>query len=322
MPGPNVFIVGAGVAGLACAKVLRDNGIDVRLGDKGRGPGGRCSTRRSPAGRFDHGANYFTARDPVFRRQVDQWCREGLAAEWRPQTGRDGEPSELGEALYVGTPWMSAVIAAEAEASGAEFGLEIGMPQTSGSGRYVLSTREAGHLVAEADVVVFSCPAPQAAALLPEGELKEGAEAASYAPCYTLMAAFDRSDLRFGLETFSEGPLDAVFEQAAKPGRAGGSRIVAHASPDFSTEILEEDPDIVSARMMSALRAERPDLGKAGLTMVHRWRYARVTETAPGDFGLDMDRGLATCGDWHIGPRVEAAWLSGHRLGQALVAAL
>ena len=63
-----VLIIGAGMAGLSCAAALGSVGHAVTLIDKARGPGGRMSTRRvdTPLGQaaFDHGAQYFTARDP------------------------------------------------------------------------------------------------------------------------------------------------------------------------------------------------------------------------------------------------------------------
>lgn len=55
-----IAVIGAGIAGLACADELRRHDHPVTLFDKGRGPGGRMSTRRldTPAGQasFDHGA--------------------------------------------------------------------------------------------------------------------------------------------------------------------------------------------------------------------------------------------------------------------------
>ena len=61
-----VAIVGAGLAGLACADQLVAGGHQVSLFDKGRGPGGRMSTRRMEDGwAFDHGAPWFAAHDPA-----------------------------------------------------------------------------------------------------------------------------------------------------------------------------------------------------------------------------------------------------------------
>jgi predicted NAD/FAD-dependent oxidoreductase len=317
----SVFIIGAGLAGLACARVLTEAGISVTIADKGRGPGGRCSSRRTPNGRFDHGASHFTVRDDAFRRRVDHWLKKSVVAEWQPRTGRDGSASHKGEPWYTGSPTMSAPIGYEAEALGAEFGLEIAPLSESRSG-FELRTK-AGHQVACAPLVVAACPAPQAALLLPPGELRDEAASARYAPCWTLMAAFAGENDGFEAETFSEGDLDAVFMQSTKPGRDQGLRFTVHASPSYSEEHLENDPDEVAAHLLRALGAVRPGLGRPSLTMIHRWRYARVTEAVDKKgYGLDLDRGLATCGDWHLGPRVESAWVSGHRLGQELAKAL
>jgi predicted NAD/FAD-dependent oxidoreductase len=63
-------IVGAGMAGLACAEGLASEGHEGVLLDKGHGPHGRMSTRRmqTSAGEahFDYGAQYFTVRDEAF----------------------------------------------------------------------------------------------------------------------------------------------------------------------------------------------------------------------------------------------------------------
>ena len=97
-------IIGAGMAGLACADRLAEDGIAVRLFDKGRGPGGRMSTRRVETAigtaSFDHGAQYFTVRDPLFRLQVDGWAAAGVAVPW-PEAGADA---------WIGNPAMNAPI--------------------------------------------------------------------------------------------------------------------------------------------------------------------------------------------------------------------
>ncbi|NNU17368.1 NAD(P)-binding protein [Parvularcula sp. ZS-1/3] len=320
MPGSVVAIIGAGVAGLACGRVLSEAGFEVRIIDKGRGPGGRCSSRRTAPGRFDHGAVYFTARDEAFRGAVEGWQAAGCVAPWDGRFFKDGERHDPGEPWYVGTPGMNAFVRHEAEALSAEFGVEIGTPGEGRDGRFDLSTK-GGHQVADADFVVLAVPAPQALALLPDDSgLRTGAAAASFDPCWTLLAAFNgEHDPGFDAHMKSEGPADMLVWQAGRPGREPGSRFVLHGSPSFSRENLEADPDDVSDLLLKELHTMVPGLPRlAELTMVHRWRYARVAEAAPGDFGLDLDDGFATCGDWHIAPRIEAAWLSGHRLGRKL----
>jgi len=60
----DIIIIGAGIAGLACARPLADAGLHVIIIDKGRGIGGRVATRRADDLRFDHGAPYARAQGP------------------------------------------------------------------------------------------------------------------------------------------------------------------------------------------------------------------------------------------------------------------
>ena len=108
-----VAVVGAGVAGLVCARALAARGHDVTVFDKGYISGGRLSTRTVGQASFDLGAQYFTARDPRFEAQVRAWCNEGVCVPWQgrvvavsgyePEAARDTTP----QARYVGTPTMA-----------------------------------------------------------------------------------------------------------------------------------------------------------------------------------------------------------------------
>ena len=70
----DVLIVGAGISGLACARTLKTRGARVVVFEAGRRPGGRAATEITPAGSFDHGAQYFTAHDDDFETWVSAWC--------------------------------------------------------------------------------------------------------------------------------------------------------------------------------------------------------------------------------------------------------
>ncbi|WP_431268910.1 FAD-dependent oxidoreductase [Dankookia sp. P2] len=50
MTRPRIAVIGAGLAGLSCARALLARGATIRLFDKGRGAGGRLATRRAEAG--------------------------------------------------------------------------------------------------------------------------------------------------------------------------------------------------------------------------------------------------------------------------------
>ena len=59
-------VIGAGMAGITCARTLVQAGHRVTVFEKSRGTSGRMATRDSAFGSFDHGAQYFTARDERF----------------------------------------------------------------------------------------------------------------------------------------------------------------------------------------------------------------------------------------------------------------
>lgn len=103
-----VGVIGAGMAGLACAQALTGAGFGVVVIDKGRGAGGRMSSRRLATSlgevSFDHGAQYFTARTPEFVAQVRRWASDGTVAVW---TGGSHD-------AWVGTPTMNAPVKAMA----------------------------------------------------------------------------------------------------------------------------------------------------------------------------------------------------------------
>ena len=77
-----VIVVGAGIAGVACARELAAAEVPYRLLDRGRRIGGRMAVRTVDGRSVDLGASYFTAHDPVFADQVESWTSSGLARPW------------------------------------------------------------------------------------------------------------------------------------------------------------------------------------------------------------------------------------------------
>jgi predicted NAD/FAD-dependent oxidoreductase len=305
-----VAIIGAGIAGLACAARLAEAGCQVRLFDKGRAPGGRMSTRRvdldGVAVTFDHGAQYFTARDPRFAAVVEQWAEAGLAARW-PAAGPDA---------WVGVPGMNAPVRALAEARQVAWNRQV--KRVEHNGRWRLP----GIDDAVFDAVVVAIPAEQTAALLELAAPAFAAHAASVStlPCWTMLAAFD---MRLPLmEDVIRGTDEAVLgwaaRDSAKPGRPLGERWVVQAGAGWSRRQLEDDATAVAGRLLQALAERAGMVLTSSYLTAHRWRYARTTATQPAVL-WDADRRLGLCGDWCRGARVESAWLSGDALAGAMV---
>lgn len=306
-----IAIVGAGMAGLSCATRLAALGHDVALFDKGRGPGGRMATRRVEADgtmlRFDHGAQYFTARDPRFVEQVARWEREGVVARW----------DVAGEDAWVGTPAMNAPIKAMAGRHDVQFGTRIEQLLRDGDGWQLDGE---GAPDRRFDAVVIALPAEQAGPLFQPHASAMGdlADATRSAPCWTIMAAFEQR-LPSEQDTIRHhGAIGWAARNNAKPGRGSAECWVVQASPDWSRTHLEDEATAVETALLDQLAdAIGAPLPPRLAISAHRWRFARSGAT--GKEALwDAQQRIGVCGDWLIGPRVEAAYLSGLILAETV----
>ena len=100
-----IAIIGAGISGLMAATYLAEKGKNSVIFDKGRGPGGRMSTRRFGKFRLDHGAQFFTVRDPRFEKYVQSWEKAGVAKIWCKGFSGTGD----GHPRFRGTEGMNSI---------------------------------------------------------------------------------------------------------------------------------------------------------------------------------------------------------------------
>ena len=321
--GP-VAVVGAGIAGLTCARSLQDHGVPVTVFEKARGPGGRLASRRSEAGIFDIGAQYFTVADRHFARYVAAWEHDGVVARW---TGRFGAWTpgqapvrhEPARPRYTGAPRMSAL----------SRHLASGLADARCRTRVARAVRadNAWHLYDDDGAelgtyahLVVALPAPQAATLLGDRDaaasastqaLVETIRGAQLAPCWTVMVAFDAPVAASVDAARVEGsPLAWVAREASKHGRDPGERWLLQASAAWSAQHIEDAPEAAAEQLVEALAA-LVKLPKVRSQTAHRWRFARVSQSAGAPCLADASAGLIVCGDWCLGPRVGAAWSSG-----------
>ena len=309
-----IAIIGAGMAGCACGIRLREAGHAVQVFDKGRGPGGRMSTRRMDAGdssvQFDHGAPWFDVRDARFVRQIASWQQQGLVERW-PAAGQDA---------WVGSPAMNAPVRNMAALLGVHFNTRIECVARVSDAWFL---HGAGVPTKGYDAVVIAVPAEQVAPLIAADapQFAQAADSVVSEPCWTAMLAFE-SPLAFDPDTIgATGPvIDRAVRNTSKPDRGAPECWVVQASADWSRENLECDAHFVVQRLRDALvTAIGTELPAVLAGSAHRWRYAR-----PASLGRqcewDGTRRLGLCADWLTAPSVEGAWLSGTLLAQRMIA--
>lgn len=322
----HVAVIGAGIAGLSCAAGLQRAGLNVSVFEKSRGVAGRMSTRRSDDWQCDHGAQYFTARHPEFRAEVNGWLQAGAAARWTPRLqvlgGAAGHAADRAVERFVGLPRMTAPARVMAETLALTTQTTIVQVQRHVDG-WQLRSAEHGWLEQRFAAVLLAVPAPQAAPLLQplSPELAALAASAIMRGCWALMLRYSAPvELPFDAAFVNQGPLRWIARDSSKPGRGGPETWLLHASAEWSEAHMELDVDAVVAELLRAFRALG---GPAPLEWAaHRWRYADTEPALDQGCAWQAGDGLGLCGDWLNGGKVEGAWRSGWLLADRVVRSL
>lgn len=334
----HIAVIGAGMAGIACARTLAQAGHRVTVLDKGTRLGGRMATRNSAFGSFDHGAQYFTVRDARFSTALQSTpgiCRPWSANAVRVLDARGHvveAPRPGTEAHFVGTPDMNSVLTTWAQplvqAGQLHSGVHVNAIERDRihKGQWQLRTSaqdDSVHVYDGFDAVVLAIPPAQAQALLQAtpgaARLAQPLDAVDMAPCWTLMLAFAQAS-QPGLTTL--GPqwnaarsthhrLAWLARESSKPQRGLVERWTVQASAEWSHEHLQDEPGRVQAKLLKAFAEITGIRAQPNHTEVHRWRYAKTLNPLGQCYLWDAKTQLGVCGDWCLGHRVEDAFLSG-----------
>jgi predicted NAD/FAD-dependent oxidoreductase len=320
-----VGIIGAGLSGLMAGRMFEGEGVKVTLFDKARRPGGRANTREHGPYRFDHGAQFFTVRDPLVHSHLDTWIREGVVAEWTGSLVRikGGTVEPASDAVrYVGVPGM------------------IGLPTHLARDLKVRTDTRVGRLCRESpgwtlyaeddsklgsfEAVLVALPAPQAKDLLAHAPgMQSQIQKVEMAPCWAGMYVFEEPlALEFEGAFLSGEPLSWVARDSSKPDRPGVEAWVFHAGPEWTRENLSMDRDEAAKALLREFQSLFGVVPKVVFQRAHRWAYALASDPARHGALFDGNLGIGACGDWCMGGRVEGALLSGMAMAHQVLAFL
>jgi predicted NAD/FAD-dependent oxidoreductase len=321
-------IIGAGIAGLACARTLQDAGAAVSVFEQESVPGGRAATLIEDAGPFDHGAQYFTAERERFITAVRRWQAEGVVQHWRGRIVAFGN-SEIDEKTasaerFVPVPGMRRLGLHMAHGLKVFYSVPISGLSKGDDGWYLRSEPQADTRLGPFDAVCTAVPSPAAAALLGEHTaLTELAQTVQWDPCWAVvMALAQKSGAGFDGAFINDDPIlgwAALDSGKPRRGQVDGvaERWVLHAKPRWSRRYFDmEAPQVVRWLARSFSARLRRTLVPAGVRAL-RWPFATPLNPLPQLFLWDASARLGMAGDWCGGPRVEGAYLSGQALAEA-----
>lgn len=342
----HIAVIGAGMAGIACARTLVQAGHRVTLFERSAKVGGRMATRLTEFGSFDHGTQYFTVRDSRFAQAlatVPGQCRPWSAntVQVLDSLGRvvaAARPTR--ESHWVPTPGMNALVSRWAlplmEAQQVELDTRISHiePDALNPQRWQLRSegpQDARRVFSGFDAVLLAIPAAQAHALLQSSgqalSLARQINPVEVKPCWTLMLAFPQA-MQPGLSTL--GPqwnaarsthhrIAWLARESSKPKRGPVERWTVQASAAWSEEHLSDDVNRVQAKLLKAFSEVTGIRAQPSFATAHLWRYAQTSRPLGSSHLWDAKNNIGACGDWCIGHRVEDAFISGLELALSVV---
>lgn len=289
MTARRVAVVGAGVAGVACASRLQTSGVEVSVFDQGARPGGRCVSLSTRAGVFHHGTAGFAGHAETFEEQVQALAarlslgHEVAAVEpagderWWLRFHEGRPPEGPFDVVIVATPPEPAAVLLQA------------------AGELAAVLRSVRSEPCWSVVAAWAAPLGlKPSAVVPDAQLQQVREE----------------------------------ENGPGSGRVAGyaSRWVLQATPYWSANNLDVPAEQVVRHLLEAFgKAAGRRLARPAYAAAHLWRQAGVPQPLADACGWSPAARLGACGDAWFGAAgvdgVERAASSGRALAERLLAA-
>ncbi len=300
----DVAVIGAGMAGLSCARRLRQAGYSVAVVEKSRGAGGRVATRRVQGTRADHGARYLEPQGEAVQGLIDVLVDRDILKLWTDNVWefRGGELSASPNSCYVAPAGMNTIGKYLAQDLEIWFGRRVQAISTTNNQMWHLSLEVTDdnldtpqELIAKA--VVVAIPAPQALMFLNseiglQSDFLDKLRSVDYDPCITVMAGYpaeresDLSNLNPQWKTVAfpnHSELAWIGLDSSKRLESVQPVFVVHSSANFAEKYLESvDLPTVGQQLLDRTSEHLiPWLKEPEWLQVHRWRYAFCRNPLP-----------------------------------------
>lgn len=333
---PLVVVVGAGVAGLTCARELTRRGVPCVVLERGPRIGGRCGTVDLDGSRVDHGTPFLHAESREFALELDALGDAGKVRGW-PLRLRAAHPGRLPSGLRGqrrmgrrdGVGEFPAYLARDLDV---RCGCRVNALAASGAN--VRLTLEDGATL-EAPFVAIATALDDALRLIdpavtdwPGADLHlAGMRRLRWVPTLTLVARYPPGTAIPEFDLWRPGStaiLGTVVHDSSKRSDPRSPVLVFHAREDFSREYLDRDRDEWASEMLwEAGQLLGPWGSRPAAFLAHTWTCARlrpgestgevVTFESPGGGCVSL------CGDAFAAQTgLEGAYMSGIALGEQI----
>lgn len=300
-----IIIIGAGMAGLSAARILTQKGYEVIVLDKGRGVGGRMSTRTVENAKADHGAQYFSVKTPEFQTLISELQSDNVTAEWHL--------AQRENVRYIGAKGMNTIPKKMASLSSVLVNEKVILIENN-----TVKT-ESGNIY-PFDKLVITIPIPQVIDLFQNSKMlfsendKSVLGEIKYEPCIAVVAVLkEPTKIVSGGIILENQPVSWIADNFQK-GITQIPTVTIHASSAYSVKRFDDDVHEVAKDMLSSVN-QYINSENIVSSQTHRWRFSNATKRHEAHFYQIENHAIYLAGDGFGMGNVEGAFLSGYHLG-------
>jgi renalase len=336
-----IAIVGAGMAGIVCAKELQSAGQQgIAIFEKSRGVGGRLTTRRMFDTCVDRGTCYISPKGDRFRALFDRLIADNIVEIWTDKTHTQ---TAAGEMLadpdlyprYVAPNGMNQIAKYLATDLDLRFGQRaIAIVPDGNLWRLTIEGTESIEVLAR--TVILAIPAPQAVDLLAPLvdilpiEFLANLKAVDFYPSIAVAAGYTPIQLaewesvypQVKAVTCSDDPILAwLGVDSSKRHQPAPPVFVLQSTAKFAAEYPNPEDTAAASLAILERASDRflPWFRESQWQQPHLWRYAFPKSPRVDDFlSIDLPAPLFCTGDWCRGRKVEDAYLAGFAVANAI----
>lgn len=314
-----IAVIGSGLSGLTLGQELSKK-ADVFIFEKGRGIGGRMSTRYADPFVFDHGAPYWTVQTKDFQNFLTP-LMGSVVAEWRGpvitlEKDNAGIQNICESSCFVAIPNMNSLCKHLAIGLNIETQCEvIGIKATNEKKWRLISGTDED--LGFYDIVISTAPALQTLRLFSDYLPKNhGIYKGKFDSCFSLMIGINEP---WGKEWIAahvcNSPIKWIGVNSTKPARNHDvTCLVIHSTPQWTEANLHRDIEEVQDLLLNELGTLITlDITNLSYASTHRWLYSKIQPVENLEYFIYTRLGLCAIGDWCGRSDIETVWLNAQK---------
>lgn len=335
-----IAIVGAGIAGISCARELQSAGKKgIAIFEKSRGVGGRLTTRRMFDTCVDRGTCYISPKGAQFRELFDRLIAANIIEPWTNivhTLTADGDILADADVYprYVAPGGMNQIAKYLATDLDVRFGHKaIAIQPDNNLWRLTI---EGNNEPIFARTIVLAIPAPQAVDLLSPLadilpiEFLNTLSGVDFYPSIAVAAGYTMAQLAQWESVYPDVKSVSCIDDpilawlgvdSSKRPQAAPPVFVVQSTANFVAEYPNPEDMLSASQVMLERASERflPWFRDCLWQEPHLWRYAFPQSPLVDSFiSFDLPAPLYCTGDWCGGRKVEAAYLAGLAVAEHL----